>query len=102
MSENCKERVNRGRAQMSGCQRKAVKDGYCAQHHPENVKARRAAGQAAWEAEWAERERGWARKEARNAIADAVLAADPLTLPDAVREAREALVALTSTAIEGM
>ena len=37
------------------CSRNATKDGYCTQHHPDIVEARRAATAAAWEAKQAKR-----------------------------------------------
>ena len=40
MSEDCKEKIFSNYSSR-GCARKAVTDGYCKQHHPDNVKARR-------------------------------------------------------------
>jgi hypothetical protein len=34
------------------CSRKAWKDGYCKQHHPEEVKIKREKRQEAWNAKW--------------------------------------------------
>lgn len=43
----CKERVwSEGMARSHQCNRKAVKDGYCKQHHPDSVKARQEASEA--------------------------------------------------------
>ena len=48
MSEQCKEGV--WRDWSSGkCARKAVKDGYCKQHHPDAVKERQEKSSARWE-----------------------------------------------------
>lgn len=51
MSECCKERVWSGDAwsRSRACSRKAVKDGYCKQHHPDSVKARRKASDDKWD-----------------------------------------------------
>lgn len=45
MAEQCKEIVGRGsgiKGSVGQCSRPAVKDGYCKQHHPDAVAARRA------------------------------------------------------------
>lgn len=48
--EKCKERIYPERAWKSvQCSRKAVKDGYCRQHHPDAVKARLEKSNARWE-----------------------------------------------------
>jgi hypothetical protein len=47
MSEQCKERVWRDWS-SSNCARKAVKDGYCKQHHPDAVKERQEKASARW------------------------------------------------------
>ncbi len=50
--EKCKEKIFRGAGHGSSqCSRNAVKDGYCKQHHPDNVKARREANEAKWKKE---------------------------------------------------
>ena len=42
MSEKCKEKVwSENGWRMRRCSRNAVKDGYCNQHHPDAIKARR-------------------------------------------------------------
>lgn len=52
MSEQCKAEVWRqGSWRGSQCQRKAVRDGYCAQHHPDAKQERQAAHEAKWRAE---------------------------------------------------
>jgi len=47
----CKERVSErtGFGRFYQCQRKAVKDGYCLQHHPDSVKARQAKSEQRYE-----------------------------------------------------
>jgi hypothetical protein len=44
--ERCKASVHRGHS--SPCLRKATKDGYCAQHHPDAAMARREASTQRW------------------------------------------------------
>lgn len=48
----CKERVYHARGTWGGspCARVATRDGYCAQHHPEAVRARDADRKARWKA----------------------------------------------------
>jgi hypothetical protein len=46
MSKQCKERVYGDWGRSHQCSRKAVKDGYCKQHHPDTVKARREKSEA--------------------------------------------------------
>ena len=48
--EKCKEKVSSGSFLGSRyqCSRKPVKDGYCKQHHPETVKARREKSDRKW------------------------------------------------------
>ena len=50
MSEQCKMEVWRG-FHTYQCSRKAVKNGYCKQHHPDTVAARKAASMAKWQRE---------------------------------------------------
>lgn len=50
MTEWCKERVWHERFH-SQCSRKAWKDGYCKQHHPDTVKARRKKQREKWQIE---------------------------------------------------
>ena len=53
MSDRCKTIVpSPGSFRGFPCSRKATRDGYCTQHHPESEKARRAASDAKWKAEW--------------------------------------------------
>ena len=47
MSDNCKEQIW-GDYRRRGCSRNAVKDGYCNQHHPDNVKKRREENEKKW------------------------------------------------------
>jgi hypothetical protein len=44
---NCKESIMHG-FHLRQCSRNAVKDGYCTQHHPDSVKARRDKQDAEW------------------------------------------------------
>lgn len=48
MSERCAERVADG-WHFRHCSRKAIKDGYCKQHHPDSVKARQDKADARYE-----------------------------------------------------
>ena len=49
IKEKCKEKLYGGIGWGShGCSRYAKTDGYCKQHHPDNVKARREASQKKW------------------------------------------------------
>lgn len=45
----CKESVMWDSWHSSQCTRKIWKDGYCKQHHPDSVKARRVASDKRWE-----------------------------------------------------
>ena len=47
--ERCKAMVSHDAWHRSGCSRKAVRDGYCGQHHPDAEKARREASERRWE-----------------------------------------------------
>jgi len=67
MAEQCKEQMFKD-WHFHQCSRKAVKDGYCKQHHPDSVKARADAAQAKWDARWAKVD-----KKKRIAAADAGL-----------------------------
>jgi len=49
MSEQCKKKIYRDWS-SSNCSRKAVKDGYCKQHHPDTVKERQEKSNARWNA----------------------------------------------------
>lgn len=50
MTDQCKKTIYTGTwARSSQCSRKAVADGYCKQHHPDSVKARREKSAARWE-----------------------------------------------------
>lgn len=52
--DKCKEKVwPSGAWHSSPCARNATRDGYCAQHHPEAVKARRDASRAKFDAQYA-------------------------------------------------
>lgn len=48
MAEQCKEKIFDGWRHRR-CARKASRDGYCKQHHPESVKLRREAANARYE-----------------------------------------------------
>lgn len=53
MSGQCKEDMVPTAGTMMGyhhCERRATKDGYCWQHHPDRVKARQAAADERWRA----------------------------------------------------
>lgn len=52
--DKCKEKVwPAGAWHAAQCARNATRDGYCAQHHPETVKARRDAARAKFDAQYA-------------------------------------------------
>jgi hypothetical protein len=56
--EQCKERVTDTTGwHRYRCSRKAVRDGYCNQHHPDTVAARRAKLSARWEQQMADVEK---------------------------------------------
>jgi hypothetical protein len=68
MTEQCKKRVFSGaRHDMGGhrCSRKAVAEGYCAQHHPEAEKARALASHARWASRYEIEKGAFERKQAR-------------------------------------
>jgi hypothetical protein len=56
--ERCKEQVQSqsGFGRFRNCSRAAIKDGYCLQHHPESVNARRQKQQEKWEEQHKRRE----------------------------------------------
>ncbi len=71
--EQCKGRVPYGTwGRERQCSRKAKKDGYCTQHHPETIKKKDAASRRKFDAEFAER-RAAMDKAKRIADADAAL-----------------------------
>ena len=54
MKERCQAKVYvPGVYSSVTCSREAKRDGYCTQHHPDNVAARRAKRTAKWDAEYA-------------------------------------------------
>lgn len=53
--QQCRKRVYGGTYTGHQCTRKAVKDGYCKQHHPDTVKAKQDERDAKWKKERAER-----------------------------------------------
>lgn len=63
MSEKCKVTVWHGWHRHQ-CSRKAKKDGYCLQHHPDTVAAKKASREAQWAAESAARRDRTAREAA--------------------------------------
>jgi hypothetical protein len=66
--ERCKETVWEGMARYP-CSRKAWKDGYCKQHHPDSVAERAEKSRLRSEAKWAEQKANcpWRKLEAANA-----------------------------------
>lgn len=61
--ERCKEQVwQNGCFRTSRCSRYAVKDGYCKQHHPDSVKARREESERKHQERQANSPLGMARK----------------------------------------
>jgi Zn-dependent M32 family carboxypeptidase len=67
-SEYCEEMVWQGMARYQ-CSRKAWKDGYCKQHHPDSVAERAEKSRQRSEARWAEQKANdpWRKLEAANA-----------------------------------
>ncbi len=64
----CKKRIFTGaRHDMRGhlCSRKAVLDGYCAQHHPTAERARALATHARWHVKYEAERQAFERKQAR-------------------------------------
>ena len=59
MSDNCKKEVSTPGvwSRQHQCTRKATKDGYCKQHHPDTIATKRAAQDAKWNKEGKERQR---------------------------------------------
>lgn len=55
MSGQCRASVSRGAWHTGQCYRKAVKDGYCTQHHPDAENARREESRRRYERDVAER-----------------------------------------------
>lgn len=90
---NCKARVYpRDGPRLAGgfpCARDAVRDGYCAQHHPDAQAKRDAASSEKWDAESAKRNAVYAR---RHAEAAALSGLNPSALAEvlAAAEARDA------------
>lgn len=79
-SDRCKERVWGGDAfQSHRCYRKAVKDGYCKQHHPDAWAKRRDESMARWRAEDERDKAKWAqeRQQYKDAERFAALCANP-------------------------
>ena len=53
MDERCKKFVSRGTwARQGQCNRNAVKDGYCKQHHPDSVAKRNEESQKRWQEQY--------------------------------------------------
>ena len=81
MSDRCKETVFRQGGSFRGgrCSRKAVKDGYCKQHHPDTVAQRTAETKARWKAEDQINEAKYARQQQQSEDAErfAALCAKP-------------------------
>ena len=62
-SDKCKERVwGSGAFGSRGCYRKAVKNGFCKQHHPDAVAKRRDERMARWKAENERDKAKWAQE----------------------------------------
>lgn len=91
------------------CSRKAVRAGFCAQHDPVNVQARRDAVQTRYDARWARHEAVGKVEECADAVVAAAEAWADINDPNdqraevalsyavtALREARESLNALTT------
>ena len=51
--ERCKREVSRTPFTWSRCQRDAVRDGFCKQHHPDSVRERRKKREASWDKRFA-------------------------------------------------
>ena len=89
----CKESVyHPGMFTGNGCARKAKRDGYCTQHHPDVVKARRKASSERWEAQTR-------RRNAPEHRADAIIAAAEAVCPSAVWHSIEGKVEVSYEAL---
>jgi hypothetical protein len=58
----------RGWGQNRGCRRRAVRDGFCATHHPDAEKKRQADASARWEADRARERRQYEIKSAEREV----------------------------------
>lgn len=68
--ERCKRMVSdSGGWHRYPCSRKAVKGGFCTQHHPDTEKARAQASRDKWKVRQAERDRSWERDRLHTVIA---------------------------------
>jgi hypothetical protein len=75
-SKGCAKRVYDGtRMDFGGhqCRRKAVKDGWCASHHPDAEKAKREKEEAKWKREREARELGYAIEKAEAQVVAAAM-----------------------------
>lgn len=67
--ERCKEQVVWDSwGHTARCRRNAVRDGFCAQHHPDTVKARDAVRVARWETESARTFARYAQQDRERAV----------------------------------
>lgn len=73
----CQKRIWANRAGGAQCARKAVRDGWCKQHHPDAEKARAVAREAAWKAESEARNQRYREQRAAEAERDRKLALYP-------------------------
>lgn len=78
----CRKHVYGGSYMGHQCSRKAVKDGYCKQHHPDAVKAKKEAREKQWEQEWAERKRRHEREKAIRSFTAGMTWDEGLTLAE--------------------
>ena len=85
--EECKERVMHG-YHLSQCSRKAVKDGYCKQHHPDSVAKRKEENEALWKKKQAESP--WAKLE-KASLRIGVLEASHQKLLEALKDAQRTM-----------
>ena len=89
MSDRCREPVGAFYPTLSGtrqstCLRKAVRDGFCKQHHPETKAARNAEGKAYWDARMAEGRKRILAEKVGMAVFD-LLADEQEALPPSIR-----------------
>jgi hypothetical protein len=77
------------------CTRKAKRDGFCTQHHPDTVAKRAAKRRARWDAEDEARRQRTARNEAHQAVFDAAVGVvdtvDAIGQEEAVGDLRDAV-----------
>ena len=89
--ERCKKGVHSDGmsfARQKQCSRRAVRDGFCSQHHPEAEAKRNAESRERWQMESRQRQAGYDRQNRAYAALSALEAltdAERAALPDSIR-----------------